>query len=76
MALADEERTREVVLAILNESLLARLEAAVAVGRRELVAAFRRWAEKYAVSLAELEGESAGAQGELTGWLEDLGYGR
>lgn len=76
MALADEERTREVVLAILNESLSARLEAAVAVGRRELVAAFRRWAEKYAVSLAELEGKSAGAQGELTGWLEELGYGR
>lgn len=76
LALADEERTREVVLAILNESLSARLEAAVAVGRRELVAAFRRWAEKYAVSLAELEGESTEAQGELSGWLEELGYGR
>ncbi|MFD7816184.1 N-6 DNA methylase [Streptomyces sp. NPDC059785] len=76
LALADDERTREVVLAILNESLSARLEAAVAVGRRELVATYRRWAEKYAVSLAELEEESAEAQTELTGWLEELGYGR
>ncbi|MFI1729966.1 N-6 DNA methylase [Streptomyces acidicola] len=76
LALADEERTQDVVLAILNESLTARLDAAVAAGRRELVAVFRRWAEKYAVSLEELEGESGRAQGELGAWLEELGYGR
>ncbi|MET9850739.1 type I restriction-modification system subunit M [Streptomyces ossamyceticus] len=76
LALADEERTQEVVLTILDESLTARLDAAVATGRRELVAVFRRWAEKYAVSLEELEGESAEAQGELGKWLEELGYGR
>jgi type I restriction enzyme M protein len=75
-ALADEERTREVVLAVLDEDLSGRLDAAVAVGRRELVAVFRRWAEKYAVSLSELEGAGEAAQGELRGWLEELGYGR
>jgi type I restriction enzyme M protein len=76
LALADEERTRKVVLSILNESLTARLDSAVAAGRRELAAVFRRWAEKYAVSLEELEEESTEAQGELGKWLEELGYGR
>ncbi|MEL3946827.1 type I restriction-modification system subunit M [Streptomyces sp. LNU-CPARS28] len=76
LVLADEERTQEVVLAVLDEDLSGRLDAAVAVGRRELVAVFRRWVEKYAVSLSELEGASEGAQGELRRWLEELGYGR
>ncbi|WP_282794379.1 N-6 DNA methylase [Streptomyces sp. CC224B] len=75
-ALEDETRTREVVLTILDESLRARLESAVAVGRRELVGAFRRWAEKYGVSLEELEGESGRAQGELKGLLGELGYAK
>ncbi|MFG2783051.1 N-6 DNA methylase [Streptomyces prunicolor] len=74
--LADEERTREIVLDVLNEGLSGRLDAAFAVGRRELVGVFRRWAEKYAVSLRELEGVSDLAKGELGEWLEELGYGR
>ncbi|MGW1751891.1 N-6 DNA methylase [Streptomyces sp. NPDC002092] len=76
LALADEERTRQVVLAVLNESLAARLDGAVAGGRRELGSVFRRWGEKYAVSLEELEGEGEEARGELGKWLEELGYGR
>ncbi|MEV6114813.1 class I SAM-dependent DNA methyltransferase [Streptomyces sp. NPDC052109] len=76
LVLADEERTQEVVLAVLDEDLTRRLDSAVAVGRRELVAVFRRWAEKYAVSLSELEGASEATQEELRGWLEELGYGR
>ncbi|MEU8485587.1 class I SAM-dependent DNA methyltransferase [Streptomyces sp. NPDC048641] len=76
LVLADDQRTREVVLAVLDEDLSGRLDAAVAVGRRELVAEFRRWVEKYAVSLSELEGAGEAAQGELRRWLEELGYGR
>jgi type I restriction enzyme M protein len=76
VVLADEERTQEIVLDVLNEDLSGRLDAAVAAGRRELVAVFRRWVEKYGVSLSELEGESETAQGELGEWLEVLGYGR
>ncbi|MFD6431924.1 N-6 DNA methylase [Streptomyces venezuelae] len=76
VVLAHEGRTQEVVLAVLDEDLTGRLDAAVAVGRRELVAVFRRWVEKYAVSLSELEGAGEGAQRELRGWLEELGYGR
>ncbi|MET8136253.1 class I SAM-dependent DNA methyltransferase [Streptomyces sp. NPDC005251] len=75
-ALADEERTKEIVLDVLNEDVSGRVDAAFAVGRRELVAVFRQWAEKYAVSLSELEGENEAAQGELGKWLEELGYGR
>jgi type I restriction enzyme M protein len=74
--LADEERTKEIVLDVLNEDVSGRVDAAFAVGRRELVAVFRRWVEKYAVSLSELEGAGAEAQGELGEWLEELGYGR
>ncbi|MEA5358516.1 class I SAM-dependent DNA methyltransferase [Amycolatopsis sp., V23-08] len=74
--LSDEHRTREVVIAVVDEDLTGRLDAAVAVGRRELIAVFRRWAEKYSVSLAELDEASGTAQGELENWLEELGYGQ
>lgn len=74
--LADEERTKEIVLDVLNEDVSGRVDAAFAVGRRELVAVFGRWVEKYEVSLSELEGASEAAQGELGEWLEELGYGR
>jgi type I restriction enzyme M protein len=69
----DAER---VVLAVLERDLGERLDAAIASGRRGLVAAFRTWVDKYAVSLAELEADSDSAAGELTGWLKELGYAR
>ena len=74
--LADEARIKEIVLDVLNEDVSGRVDAAFAVGRRELIAVFRRWVEKYAMSLSELEGASEAAQGELGKWLEELGYGR
>jgi type I restriction enzyme M protein len=76
LVLGDEQRTQEVVLAVLDEDLTGRLDTAVAVGRRELIAVFRRWAEKYAVSLNKLEEFSESVQEELKGWLTELGYGR
>ncbi|MFE9883603.1 N-6 DNA methylase [Streptomyces scopuliridis] len=76
VANATDGEAERVVLEVLDGDLGRRLGAAVASGRRELVAAFRRWAEKYEVSLAELEAESGGAAGELAGWLEELGYAR
>ncbi|MEU4348569.1 class I SAM-dependent DNA methyltransferase [Streptomyces sp. NPDC023838] len=63
-----------VVLTVLDGDLSRRLEGAVAAGRREVVASFRRWAEKYGVSLAVLEEESTGAAGELGAWVKELGY--
>ncbi|MFI1955556.1 N-6 DNA methylase [Streptomyces xinghaiensis] len=73
---AEDGGAREVVLSVLDGELGARLDAAVAEGRRELVAVFRRWAEKYAVSLEELEAESAEAAEEFGKWLRELGYAR
>ena len=65
-----------VVLAVLGRDLGERLDAAIASGRRGLIAAFRTWTDKYAVSLAELEADSDSAAGELTKWLKELGYAR
>lgn len=75
-AVAAVGEAERVVLEVLDGDLSRRLGASVASGRRELVAAFRRWAEKYAVSLEALEAESDGAAGELAGWLKELGYAR
>ncbi|WP_234324011.1 hypothetical protein [Streptomyces sp. NRRL S-481] len=67
---------QRVVLEVLGEGLSTRLDAMSAEGRRELVAVFRRWAEKYAVSLTELEADSDGATEDFAAWLKGLGYAR
>ncbi|MFD0624808.1 N-6 DNA methylase [Streptomyces sanglieri] len=71
---AEEGGPERVVLEVLDGDLSGRLDSAAARRRRELVAAFRNWTEKYAVSLTDLEAESDGAAGELGTWLEELGY--
>lgn len=76
LAKAEKDGAQVVVLTVLDAALSTRLDAAVAAGRRELVASVRRWAEKYAVSLEDLEVESAGAAGEFGDWLKELGYAR
>ncbi|MFF3789500.1 N-6 DNA methylase [Streptomyces sp. NPDC001981] len=73
---AEDGGPERAVLEVLDGDLSGRLEGAMAAGRRELVAAFRRWSEKYAVSLTDLEAESDGAAGELGTWLKELGYAR
>ncbi|MFJ6992952.1 N-6 DNA methylase [Streptomyces sp. NPDC003090] len=75
-AKAEQDGAQRVVLSVMDRSLSTRLDAAVAAGRRELVASVQRWAEKYAVSLEDLEAESAGAAGEFGDWLKELGYAR
>ncbi|MFF4671543.1 N-6 DNA methylase [Streptomyces sp. NPDC001279] len=57
-----------VVLEVLDRDLSGRLELATVVRRRELVAVFRNWVEKYAVSLKELEAESGGVAEVLGKW--------
>ncbi len=68
--------TERIVLELLNRDLAARRDTAVAAVRRELVETFRRWVDKYGVSLAELEEESKAAAEDLEKWLERLGYAR
>ncbi|MDF2257640.1 type I restriction-modification system subunit M [Streptantibioticus ferralitis] len=76
LAKAADGGAQRVVLTVLDEALSTRLDAAVAAGCRELVASVQRWAEKYAVSLEELEAEGADAAGEFRDWLKELGYAR
>ncbi|WP_371776000.1 N-6 DNA methylase [Streptomyces sp. NBC_01438] len=70
----EKDGPERVVLEVLDTDLSGRLDSAAAGRRRELVAAFRRWAEKYAVSLTDLEAESGAATDELGTWLKELGY--
>ncbi|GAA4685889.1 N-6 DNA methylase [Streptomyces chumphonensis] len=71
-----QDSGQRVVLDVLGEALSSRMDAAVATGRRELVATYRRWAEKYEVSLQALEAEGADAADDFTKWLKELGYAR
>ncbi|MFF3953757.1 N-6 DNA methylase [Streptomyces sp. NPDC001890] len=73
---AEAGGTERVVLEVLDGDLSGRLASATAARRRGLMAAFRGWAEKYAVSLTDLEAESGAAEGELGTWLKELGYAR
>lgn len=59
----------KVVLDVLGQDLTDRLDAAVAAGRAELIATFRTWAEKYAVSLADTKHESEEADRDLDALL-------
>jgi type I restriction enzyme M protein len=76
LKLVEEGGPEAVVLEVLDKDLSGRLDTAVAAGRRELIGAFRRWAEKYAVSLEVLESESDEAATGLENWLKELGYAR
>lgn len=74
VVLAEKGGPERVVLEALDADLSGRLDSAAAGRRRELVAAFRNWVEKYAVSLKALEEESGAAARELEKWLGGLGY--
>ncbi|MGA5115737.1 type I restriction-modification system subunit M [Streptomyces pseudogriseolus] len=67
-------QAQEVVLGFLREDLFARMNRFVATDRRALVDAFRKWGEKYAVTLTDLEREREASAKRLRGYLEELGY--
>ncbi|MFJ2441051.1 N-6 DNA methylase [Streptomyces sp. NPDC087658] len=67
-------QAQEVVLGFLNADLHARMTRFVVADRRALVDAFRKWGEKYAVTLADLEQEREASAKRLRGYLEELGY--
>ncbi|MEW2300994.1 class I SAM-dependent DNA methyltransferase [Streptomyces sp. NPDC006655] len=68
------DQAREVVLGFLRADLRARMDRFVAVDRRALVAVFRTWGEKYAVTLEQLEEEREASARRLKGYLKELGY--
>jgi type I restriction enzyme M protein len=65
-----------VVLAVFDQDLASRLERHVSAGRDQLVQRYRRWSDKYEVSLSTLEADRAAATGKLDDCLRELGFRR
>jgi type I restriction enzyme M protein len=65
---------RELVLKILEEDLASRLDARIASARQAMINRFCTWADKYAVSLDQLESDRNAAATRLAAYIEELGY--
>lgn len=65
---------RDLVLRILGQDLAARLDARIVSARQAMIARFTAWADKYAVSLDDLESARQSAATRLTTYLRELGY--
>lgn len=70
----DADQRRELVLAVLRTQLATRLDSRVAAGRRLLEQEFRTWADKYAVTLRDLQTQRDAAAKQLESYLKELGY--
>lgn len=68
------DEAQETVLSFLDSDLQARMDRFVAVGRQDLVTAYRNWGSKYAVTLSSLEQQRVAATERLAGFLKELGY--
>ncbi|MFE7837371.1 N-6 DNA methylase [Streptomyces sp. NPDC057474] len=68
------EEAQQTVLSFLDDDLRARMDRFVATGRRELVAAYRGWGSKYAMTLVSLERQRDVAAERLAKFLKELGY--
>lgn len=72
-ALDDGSRTA-LVLTVFRDSLTTRLDSRMALVRRALERTFRILADKYAVTLRDLEIQREAAAGRLETYLKELGY--
>ncbi|MFC5719566.1 N-6 DNA methylase [Streptomyces gamaensis] len=70
----DAARRRDVVLEILHDDFVTKLDGHVVRRRRELIDMYRVCEEKYAVSLRDIETRRVEAAERLNGFLERLGY--
>jgi type I restriction enzyme M protein len=68
------EEAQRTVLSFLDSDLRARMDRFVTAGRQEMVAAYRNWGSKYAVTLSSLEQQRDAAAERLAGSLKELGY--
>lgn len=68
------EAAAELLLTILHNDMRAILERYIAAQRKDIVAAFENWWDKYRVTLAEIEGERDAAAQALQGFLKGLRY--
>jgi type I restriction enzyme M protein len=70
----DANSEQVLVRSVLLADLQDRLAAEVGLGRRALIDRYRTWAEKYAVTLRDLEGQRDASAAQLDGYLKELGY--
>jgi len=64
----------ELVLRIFQADLRTRLDASVTAGRHALINAYRTWADKYAVTLLDMEAQRISATARFETYLKELGY--
>ncbi len=70
----DEQQAAELLLTILHNDMQAIVERYIASQRKQIVAAFENWWDKYRVTLNEIEQKRDAAANELQGFLKGLGY--
>jgi type I restriction enzyme M protein len=70
----DADSSEALVRSILKTNLQDRLDAEVASGRRVLVDRYRMWADKYAITLRDLDAQRNEAAAHLTRYFKELGY--
>lgn len=70
----DEPQAAELLLTILHNDMQAIVERYIAAQRKQIVAAFENWWDKYRVTLNEIEQKRDAAAVALQGFLKGLGY--
>ncbi|WP_372356389.1 N-6 DNA methylase [Xanthomonas sp. NCPPB 3443] len=70
----DDAAAAALLLTILHDDMRAIVERYVAAQRKDVVAAFETWWDKYRVTLADIEGKRDEAARALQGFLKGLGY--
>jgi type I restriction enzyme M protein len=70
----DEAQAAELLLTILHDDMQAIVERYIAAQRKQIVAAFENWWDKYQVTLNEIEHKRDAAAVALQGFLRGLGY--
>ena len=68
------EAAADLLLTILHNDMNAIVERYIAAQRKQIVAAFENWWDKYRVTLTEIEGKRDEAAKALQGFLKDIGY--
>ncbi|KQR60935.1 class I SAM-dependent DNA methyltransferase [Acidovorax sp. Leaf160] len=68
------EAAAELLLTILHNDMQAIVERYMAAQRKQIVAAFENWWDKYRMTLSEIEGKRDEAAKALQGFLKGLGY--
>lgn len=68
------EAAAELLLTIMHNDMQAILERYIATQRKQIVAAFEIWWDKYRVTLTEIEQKRDAAALVLQGFLKELGY--